>query len=451
KTTFETWLVCMGGNSKKSIDNNLVNFSKQKKLEAYGGINAILAWSDNKDNQILIDLPNLDGKAYVYVLCECSINLDLERFKNSKARPEKFVLYTTKKFLLLGNEKETENKLIDLYRTKILQSLGNNEVFWTKADGDKFILLKNTYFFEEKNHLIANILSKYSIPTVKMDKNKLSYLSEKIKGKKSIKYQFIKFSEILRKNSNILSDIEQDQNDFANIIKLLEFILQNKDDDLYLNLKELQLVPLKNHSCSTFGECDYFIANKKCQELFPISGPSYFVYNSDELIKIFNTDIFDVQTDYYNVFISLGVEKIKAYDFVKKYYSHKYLNVNYNKFSKDKQKQLYKIDFISYKNSKKYLPSPYNKTSITTLGYESFNLLYFTKYQDICWTQTKFIYSVDVELLFNLCSDLKIVINYWIKLSTKVFPHKTSDKDKIREFKLKDIKLFLNSDNPFDL
>lgn len=186
-----------------------------------------------------MDPPNLDGKAYVYVPCECSINLgvhingefcwsidgkdilksnnngdyekwnrhillevlpslhikllneivkkDLERFKNSKARPEKFVPYTTKKFFFLGNGKETENKLIDSYRAKVLQSLGNNEVFWTEADGGKFISLKNAYFFEERDHIIADILSKHGIPTVKMDKNKLSYLSEKNKRKKVYK------------------------------------------------------------------------------------------------------------------------------------------------------------------------------------------------------------------------------------------------------------------------
>lgn len=585
--------------------------------------------------------------------------------------------------------------------------------------------------------------------------------------------------------------------------------MQDKDDYLYSNLKGLRLVPLKNRSCGTFGECDYYIADKRCQELFSISGPSHFVYDSDELIKIFeqeyfpnlrikkldtqgildlfteelpnkqkdwdpsskanpyqqwlgdvfkimklgpglelpncpllpiirpshklvnldsknpllinpdnnipgafivdvlvklgfcftdiksralkryvqdfnysnvfnsinqtsqsqdisikklfnnaklddddykklrkyvksfidvvkvpketilmiirelpiwpirssrkhkfisandkgilppynlscplqDTDIFDVQNVYYNVLILLGVEEIEVYKFVKKYYSHgsgkqptqqdvkflkeilslrderivsylasresipnkslkefvkantlfdaevdiifdddkllplelqnsnvchsvllkmglqrdlngstyvKYaheiqkkinnnddeirsraikliecLNVNYNKFSEYERKQLYKIDFIP---SKKDLLSPYNKTSITTLGYESFNSLCFTKYQDICWTQTKFIYSDDVELPFDLRPGLKMVINHWIKLSTEVFPHETSgweadkiyeimekiyqvvndnlnllDEDKIREFKLKDIKLFLNGDNPFDL
>ncbi|CAG8631506.1 7454_t:CDS:2, partial [Gigaspora rosea] len=65
KTTFETWLVCMGGNSEKSMDNNL----------AYSGVAATLAQSDNEDDLILIDPPNLDGKAYVYVPCERSINL----------------------------------------------------------------------------------------------------------------------------------------------------------------------------------------------------------------------------------------------------------------------------------------------------------------------------------------------------------------------------------------
>ncbi|CAG8801505.1 15075_t:CDS:2 [Gigaspora margarita] len=314
KTTFETWLVCMGGNSEKSMDNNLVNFSKQEKLEAYSGVSAILAQSDNEDDLIVWCAYkwqfcwSIDGKDILklnnngdyekwnrHILLEVLPSLHiklLNEIVKKDLESEKFVPYTTKKFFFLGNGKETENKLIDSYRAKVLQSLGNNEVFWTEADGDKFISLKNAYFFEKRDHIIADILSKHGIPTVKMDKNKLSYVCEKIKGKKSIKYQSIKFSEILRKNGNILSDIEQDQNDFANIIKLLEFILQDKDDYLYSNLKGLRLVPLKNCSCGTFGECDYYIANKRCQELFPISGPFRFVYDSDELIKIFEYEYF---------------------------------------------------------------------------------------------------------------------------------------------------------------
>ncbi|CAG8441168.1 12948_t:CDS:2, partial [Dentiscutata heterogama] len=886
KRTFEIWLVCTGGNSEKNMDDNLVNFSKKEGLKAYGGVAAILSRSDNEDDllkEILIDPPILDGREYVYVSSERSVNLgvhingdfyrsidkkdkkdtsqsknndyiyrkwnrhillevlpplhvkllneiakkDLKRFKNSKTTLGNFFPHITKNFLLLGNEKEIEDELIDSYRTKVLQNLGDSEIFWTEADDGKFVSLKNAYFSEEKDYIIANILSRHGIPTVRMDIDKLSYLKDKIKGKKS-KYRPMKFSKILRENNNILSSIEQGQNDFISIIKLLKFILQDEDNNLNLKLNGLRLVPLKNGTFGTFGERDYYIAEKDCQGLFPKSGPSHFIYDSDyEFIEIFRNErfsnlrikrldtqgvlylleeelpnkqemewnpssgsipnrqwldavfeimkldtgseivlpncplipvirpshklvkidstnsllinpndndpmafivevlaklgicftdikfpnrclkrsikafnysnvfksikqasrnisigtffsdaklddadyrklreyiksfinvnakgnekilniirelpiwpirspikhrfisandkgilpphnlpcplqdsvIFDVQDEYYDVLISLGVKKIEVYDFFRQYYHYEsgepptqqdvkflkkilslknkriesylasreaipnrslksfvkastlydaevdlfnqifdedkllplelqdssacrsallemglkrnlngsvylecaleiqkkingpkkgyfknllnhftsfndeirplsinlisHLNGNYNSFSENERKQLYEIDFVP---SKKDLPSPYNKTAVPTSEYESFNSLCFVKYIDICWTQTKFIYS-DIELPFDLRPGLKMVINHWIELS-KVFPSETSgwkgdriheimkkiyqvvddnlnllDECKIREFELKDTKLFLNGDNPFD-
>ncbi|CAG8594331.1 22149_t:CDS:10 [Dentiscutata erythropus] len=349
KKTFEIWLVCTGGNSEKNMDNNLVNFSKNEGLKAYGGVAAILSRSDNEDDLLkLIDPPILDGKEYVHVSSERSVNLgvhingdfyqsinkkdkkdisqsknndyiygkwkrhillevlpplhvkllneiakkDLERFKNSKTALETFFPHTTKNFLLLGNVKEIEDELIDSYRTKVLQGLGDCEIFWTEADDGKFVSLKNAYFSEEKDHIIANILSSHGIPTVKMDIDKLSYLKDKIKGKKS-KYRPMKISKILqeREYNNILSSIEQGQNDFISIIKLLKFILQEKNDNLFLKLNGLRFVPLKNGTLGTFGKRDYYIAEKDCQELFPKSGPSHFIDDSDdELIEIFKNE-----------------------------------------------------------------------------------------------------------------------------------------------------------------
>ncbi|CAG8831380.1 35208_t:CDS:2, partial [Gigaspora margarita] len=247
-------------------------------------------------------------------------------------------------------------------------------------------------------------------------------------------------------------------------------------------------------------------------------------YNLSCLLQ--DTDIFDVQNDYYNVLISLGVEKIKAYDFVKKYYSHssgkqptqqdvKFLKeilslrnkkiVSYlasresipNKSLKEfvKANTLFDAEVDIIFDDDKLLPlelqnnlngSTYveyaheiqkkinnNDDEISEYERKQLHKIDFIPSKkdllNICWTQTKFIYSDDVELPFDLRPGLKMVINHWIKLSTEVFPHETSgwevdkiyeimekfyqvvndnlnllDEDKIREFKLKDIKLFLN-------
>ncbi|CAG8581539.1 13565_t:CDS:2, partial [Racocetra fulgida] len=327
KTTFELWLVCLGGNSEKSVGKNLINFSKKKRLKAYGGVAAILARSDNEDDLLNKIRPinlevyingdfywSLDGKDILqsnnndiyakwnrHILCDVLPPLhvkllneiakkDLKQFKNSKTSPENFSPYTIKKFMLLGNEKEIENTLIDSYRTKVLQSLGDGEVFWTEAEGGKFISLKNAYFFEESDYVIADIFSKHGISTVKMDKYKLGCLNEKIKGKDSINSRH----KILQENVNIQSVIEQEvQKDFMSGIGLLKFILQDENNNLYSKLNGLKLVPLKNDSFGIFGKRDYYIAEKKCQEIFSESDPSRFIYDSDdELIEVFKNERF---------------------------------------------------------------------------------------------------------------------------------------------------------------
>ncbi|KAF0441068.1 hypothetical protein F8M41_003993 [Gigaspora margarita] len=237
---------------------------------AYGGIATILTQSDKEDNllnKILIDSPTLDGRAYAhvsyrkdilqsnnnetyekwnrYILFEVLPPLHIKLFnKIAKIRPGSFSTYKTKTFLLLGNEKEIENKLIDLYRTKVLQNLSDDD---------------------------------------KMNKDKLGYLKEK-----SIKLWYMKFSEIYEEKNNFLNSIEQDQNDFMSVMKLLKFILK---DEKYSKLNGRQVVPLKNSSFEIVGKCDYYIAEKKFQVLFPKSGPSYFIYDSDdELIEIFKNE-----------------------------------------------------------------------------------------------------------------------------------------------------------------
>ncbi|CAG8610798.1 16371_t:CDS:10 [Dentiscutata erythropus] len=349
KTTFEKWLVCTGG--KPDItDHELNKFSKNERLTAHGGIAAILARSENEalNNPLdLIDPPDLDGKEYAYVSCNGSTNLgvhingnfslsrdrmvilqpndnicgkwnkhiflevlpslhvklldgiakiDYEHFKTSNTIAENFVSCITKKFWPFS---QFNSGLDYRYAIKVLQNLDDSEVFWTEADGGKFVSLKTAYFSEENDHAIANILAKYGIPTVKMDENTLRQLkeSQKQKGRPAKKYQVISPASVykLLQESKIIESIQQEQNDSTNphehVLILLKFVLQDKN--LYSNLKGFQLVPLKDGSLGTFGKRNYYIAKQKYQYLFPKSGPSCFVYDSDdELNKIFENKDF---------------------------------------------------------------------------------------------------------------------------------------------------------------
>ncbi|CAG8463157.1 32867_t:CDS:2, partial [Racocetra persica] len=337
KTTSEMWLVCTGGNTEIT-DTALSDFSKEERLTAHGGVAAILARSDNESLNNPLDLtnpPDLDGKEYAYVSCNGSTNLgvhinghfsltrdrivilqpndningnptslhvkllekiaeiDYERFKKSNISAEKFVSCITKKFCPFSRVK---SGLYYSYAISVLQKINDSEVFWTEANGGKFVSLNNAYFYEESESAIANILVEHGISTVKIDKNILGQLkeSQNQKGRPDKKYRPINSESVcnLLRKPDVLQSIHQKSTDsYKDVLVLLKFVLQNKN--LFSKLTGLQLVPLKDRSIGTFGEQTYYIAKQKHQVLFPQSGPSRFVYDSDdELNKIFESKDF---------------------------------------------------------------------------------------------------------------------------------------------------------------
>ncbi|CAG8524442.1 43831_t:CDS:10 [Gigaspora margarita] len=328
KTTFEKWLVCTGG--KRNItDTELSKFAKNERLT-------------------LTDPPDLDGKEYAYVSCNGFTNLGVhingnfslsrdrmvvfqsndniygkwnthillevlpslhaklldeianiehERFKKSDIRAENFVSCITKKFWPFN---KVESGSFHKYAITVLQNLDDSKIFWTEANGGDFVSSKIAYFAEEKDHITANILAKLGIPTVKMDENTVRQLkiSQNQKGRSAEKYQFtnpaLVYKLLRENNNNILESIQQEQRE--NVLILLKFVSQDKN--LYSKLNGLQLVPLKDGSLGTFGERSYYIAKQKYQDLFPISGPSNFVDDSDdELNKIFESKGFSKVTN----------------------------------------------------------------------------------------------------------------------------------------------------------
>ncbi|CAG8602677.1 8204_t:CDS:10 [Cetraspora pellucida] len=338
KTTSEMWLVCTGGNTEIT-DKELSNFSKNEGLTAHGGVAAILARSNKESLNNPLDLtdpPDLDGKEYAYVSCNGSTNLGvhingnfslnedrtviLQQNDNIKGKWNKFILLEILPSLhvkLLGKIAEIyyehfKNSNIEnfgitkkfwpfsrvkqgsyySYAIKVLQNLNDSKVFWTEANGGKFVSLNNAYFSEENDFDIANMLAKHGISTVKIDKNEFDQLkeSQNQKGKPAQKYQSINSESVcdLLKDNKVLQSIQQN---FTNILSLLKFVLKNKN--VYSNLTGLQLVPLKNGSFGTFGERTYYIAKQEHQNLFPKSGPSRFIYNSDDdLNEIFKSKDF---------------------------------------------------------------------------------------------------------------------------------------------------------------
>ncbi|CAG8504108.1 1313_t:CDS:10, partial [Gigaspora margarita] len=318
--------------------NNETNINSQSCLKAHGGIAAILARSNNESLKNSLDLTNppiLDGKEYAYVLCNdnCTkLNVHIngnfalskdrmiilqqnntygkwnryilfkvlptlhvkllneisekitKHFKNSNIKSANFGSYITKNFWPFGKVKQ--GHLYYDYALNVLQNLGESKVFWTEAEGGKFVSLNDAYFSEENDPIIADILAKHDFSTVKVDKAMFNQFKE---GKTPIKYNPIspKFVyESLHANNNILKSASQ-----GNILILLKFVLQDKK--LYSQLIGLRLVPLKDSSFGEFGPQTYYMAKKKYQDLFPKSSASRFICDlDDELNRIFESDEF---------------------------------------------------------------------------------------------------------------------------------------------------------------
>ncbi|CAG8485207.1 6450_t:CDS:10 [Cetraspora pellucida] len=240
--------------------------------------------------------------------------ISYEHFENSNIKPENFISCITKNFWPFGKDMRVHLDYYDYalrdmgvhlvhldyydYALRVLQNLGESKVFWTEAEGGKFVSLNDAYFSEENDHTIANILARHGISTVKVDKVILDQLkmSQIRKGKSDInvKDRLIGPAFVYKKlqeNNNILKSFQDSTEPHKNVIILLKFVLQN--DNLYQSLIGFPLVPLQDGSFGTFGERTFYIAKKKYQDLFPISGPSRFIVDlDDELSSIFEKNDF---------------------------------------------------------------------------------------------------------------------------------------------------------------
>jgi hypothetical protein len=156
-----------------------------------------------------------------------------------------------------------------------------------------------------------------------------------------------------------------------------------------------------------------------------------------------------------------------------------YLYENTLRFTNDQWNQIMHIKFIP---SEKYLSSPFQEAAKETLGYESFAVLCFQRYKEVCWTERP-LFERSVEPDNSFCErystigkpSLKEIIRHWFffveEIKSKII-WKSSDIKSVmgeiykimNEFSQDDItkglinlkindpkkKIFLNGDDPMD-
>ncbi|GBC02577.1 hypothetical protein RclHR1_00470007 [Rhizophagus clarus] len=393
KKVSEIWLLCTGGSQSNAFKQDLKEFSEKKQLKPRGGVASLLSQSDRKSfaelrAESFPNPPELKGEIYSYLSLSISTNLGVHlngNFSLTSARSNilqsendflqadcddakwnRYILYDVLPLLhnkLLDeivNLEEirynnnrtnfiphtlnnlwpiTKNLTMGLYKSygaNVIKK-GNNRIYWTEANGGKFISLKEGKIIEGEETMIGDILGELGVSILKLDKDKLEQIKEIAKNKRNLgfKYETISGKEVcdkLREGKDIFinSFIQKNNNDSSrnkkdpheSIFLLLRFILRSIDGS-YENLRGLPLVPLSNESVGTFGEV-YYVGKQKHINLFPIIGPSKFVrvdlphdlekfFKRDEL-SVLNINQFDSASTLDLVFLEFPYKNIKELD-----------------------------------------------------------------------------------------------------------------------------------------
>ncbi|UZO07228.1 uncharacterized protein OCT59_027521 [Rhizophagus irregularis] len=362
KRVSEIWLLCTGG-IQSNIKQDLKEFSEKKRLKPRGGVASLLAQSDKKSfaelrTESFPNPPELKGEIYSYLPLSISTNLGVHlngNFSLSSARSNilqsendflqadcddakwnRYILYDVLPILhnklldeivnledIRYNNNRTDfiphtlnnlwpitkNLTMGLYKSYGLNVIkkGNNRIYWTEANGGRFISLKEGKIIEGEETMIGDILGELGVLILKLDKDKLEQIKEIAKSKRSLgfKYETISGKEVcdkLRGKDSFINSFIQKNNDSSDkkkdphetIFLLLRFILSSIDGS-YKNLDRLPLVPLSDDSVGTFGEV-YYIGKQKHINLFPKVGPSKFVRVElpHDIEKVFKRDDFSV-------------------------------------------------------------------------------------------------------------------------------------------------------------
>ncbi|CAG8483996.1 4119_t:CDS:10 [Acaulospora morrowiae] len=178
---------------------------------------------------------------------------------------------------------------------------GDYRIFWTKANGGEFVSFKDAVFAESRKPAIPDILVRQNVRIVMLSTEQYKCLS-KLKGHtvptKYVTQQLV--CDKLRSKPDIWNScsypyekatIEESQ---RSIIHLLSFLLVGQGSCNYEMLNGMTLVPLYDGSVGTFGQQEYYMADKKYKELFKKTKPSSrFVSELPyDLDKIFHDEKF---------------------------------------------------------------------------------------------------------------------------------------------------------------
>ncbi|RIA90194.1 hypothetical protein C1645_164980 [Glomus cerebriforme] len=344
-TISEIWLLCTGGFQHDMIKPDLKGFSERERLKPRGGVASLLASSDKKSLDELKaesfpDPPELKGEIFSYlslsIVTKLGVHLNgnfsLSSARNSILQPSndffqsetddgakwnRFILYDVLPFLhnkllekivsleevrynkdkanfiphTLNNFWPIKNNLMTLYKSygrNVIKKVGDNRIFWTEANGGKFVSIKEGKILESEETMIANILGELEVLILKLDKNKLEQIKEIAKSKRTLGFAIKIISgqdicEVLRGKDEFINSFIQKFNDDSSgnkkdphesIFLLLRFILKNINNSF--DLYGVPLVPLSDNSVGMFGKV-YYIGKQKHINLFPKFGPKKFV------------------------------------------------------------------------------------------------------------------------------------------------------------------------------
>ncbi|GES91936.1 BTB/POZ protein [Rhizophagus clarus] len=378
KKVSEIWLLCTGGNQCSILKQDLKGFSEKMRLKPRGGVASLLAQSDRKSfaelrAESFPNPPELKGEIYSYLSLSICTNLGVHlngNFSLSSPTPQsendflqadcddakwnRYILYDVLPLLhskLLdevvrleeiryNNNRAgfiphtlnnlwpiTKNLTMGLYKSygaNVIKN-GNNRIYWTEANGGKFISLREGKIIEGEETMIGDILGELGISVLKLDKEKLEQIKEIAKNKRNLdfKYKIISGKEVcgkLRGKDSFMNSFMRKNSE--SILLLLRFIL-SRIDVSFENLYGLQLVPLNDGSVGTFGKI-YYVGKRKHIDLFPNVGPSKFVrvdlphdlekvFKRDEL-SVLNIRQFDSAATLDLLFLEFPYKNIKELD-----------------------------------------------------------------------------------------------------------------------------------------
>ncbi|CAG8439326.1 13230_t:CDS:10 [Acaulospora colombiana] len=413
RESLEHWLLCLGGS--KQVRDELKKFSDTKKPR--GGVAALIAQRGENDQRgemysyLSLSISNglsvmLNGDFFLssdrsnilhsesaeheeekkwnrYILLEVlpSLHANLlkeiangdswrfESLRDNHNRNKKFTPHITTRDWPI----KSASGIYQTFGLTVLQELARNDyrVFWTEANGGKFIPFSSAVFAELKKGLtiIPDLLTRQNIQIVKVSENQYKHLEELSKQKSKESKENHGFLQELSNSVSppyfitpdlVCNTLRNTENTWDSYIKsrgyknvkkviddLLKFILEGtepQDTKGHEKLIGLPLVPLYNDTVGTFCKMEYYIADEEYRKLFNKTKLSHFVRelpfdiknkNISELLKISELDVNGILNLFEMEFPM--VEQMKWDPSGESYPNRQWLHLILAKFSKDSE------------------------------------------------------------------------------------------------------------------